>query len=65
MTTDPLAPARHVIGSRYVASVKPYILELTGLSQAAGPGDVTTMDIRSDRVLIQVDDGQIAELVIR
>jgi hypothetical protein len=56
MTTDILSPARHVIGSQYVESVKPYILELTGLMTAAGPRDITTMDIRSDRVLINVDN---------
>ena len=56
MTNDILAPARHVIGSRYVESVKPYILELTGLAIAVGPKDITTMDIRTDRVIIQADD---------
>ncbi|HEK1691447.1 hypothetical protein PpSQ1_23360 [Pseudomonas putida] len=55
MTTDILSPARHVIGSQYVESVKPYIVELTGLMSAAGPRDITTKDIRSDRVLISVD----------
>ena len=56
MTTDILAPARHVIGSRYVESVKPYILELTGLAVAVGPQDMTTMDIRTDRIIIRADD---------
>ncbi|WAB98260.1 MULTISPECIES: hypothetical protein [Pseudomonas] len=55
MTSDILDRARHVIGSQYVESVKPYILELTGLLSAAGPRDVTTLDIRSDRVMISVD----------
>lgn len=56
MTSDILAPARHVIGSRYVESVKPYILELTGLAFAVGPKDITTMDIRTDRIIIRADD---------
>ncbi|MDZ5603051.1 hypothetical protein SJI00_09725 [Pseudomonas sp. RP23018S] len=65
MSTDILSPARHIIGSRYVESVKPYLLELTGLQQAAGPNDMTTKDLRTDRVLIKVDgSGLIAELVI-
>ncbi|GLH33555.1 MULTISPECIES: hypothetical protein [Pseudomonas] len=57
MTTDILGAARHVIGSQYVESVKPYILELTGLTTAAGPHDITSKDIRSDRVMIRVDAG--------
>ncbi|HDS1737263.1 MULTISPECIES: hypothetical protein [Pseudomonas] len=65
MTTDILAPARHVIGSQYVESVKPYILELTNMTYAAGPRDITTKDIRSDRVMIGVDgNGAIDRLQI-
>ena len=65
MTTDILGPARHVIGTRYVESVKPYIVELTGLASAAGPHDMITRDMRSDRVLISVDaDGNIKGLSI-
>ncbi|MBJ9974584.1 hypothetical protein IAE35_08410 [Pseudomonas sp. S75] len=59
MTTDILSPARHVIGTRYVESVKAYLLELTGLHLAAGPGDVTTMDIRQDRIIIDADEAGI------
>ena len=55
MTTDTLSPCSHVIGTRYVESVKPYILELTGLNLAAGPRDITTRDMRSDRIMIYVD----------
>lgn len=65
MTTDILGPARHVIGSRYVESVKAYILELTGLRIAVGPNDIRTMDLRTDRVVIQADgDNRITGLVI-
>lgn len=65
MTTDILGPTRHVIGSRYVESVKAYILELTGLHIAVGPNDISTMDLRTDRVLIQADgDNCITGLVI-
>ncbi|WP_312934429.1 hypothetical protein [Pseudomonas sp.] len=57
MTSDALANARHLIGSRYVETVKPYLLELTGLSIAVGPDDLlVTLDIRQDRVFIEVDD---------
>lgn len=64
MTTDTLAPARHVIGSRYVESVKPYIFELTGL-YAYGPSEIMTKDYRTDRVSVCVDNaGCISELVI-
>lgn len=63
---DVLAPARHVIGSRYVQSVKAYVLELTGLRKAIGPKDPSTKDIRTDRVFIKVDeDGLINRLVIK
>ncbi|WP_313738444.1 hypothetical protein [Pseudomonas sp.] len=65
MSTDILGPARHVIGSRYVESVKPYVLELTGLYHAVGPNDFTTRDIRTDRILIGVDEhGDITGLTI-
>ncbi len=66
MTTDILGPARHVIATCYVETVKPYILELTGLTTAAGPNDITTKDLRSDRVMISVDaDGKISGLKIQ
>lgn len=56
MTTDILGPVRHIIGTPYVDSIKPYILELTGLAIVAGPRDITTRDFRSDRVIIAVDE---------
>lgn len=56
MTTDILAPARHVIGTPYTDSVKPYILTLTGLHIAVGPKDFSTRDLRSDRIFISVDE---------
>ncbi|WP_153786734.1 hypothetical protein [Pseudomonas sp. EMN2] len=65
MTTDILGPARHVIRTRYVESVKPYILELTSLTIAAGPKDLITRDLRGDRLIISVDaDGFISGLKI-
>jgi len=63
---DVLAPVRHVIGSPYVESVKDYILALTGLRRAVGPGEPATKDIRTDRVFISVDDdGRIARLTVK
>jgi hypothetical protein len=60
-----LQPVQPLIGMRYAPSVKPYILELTQLSIAVGPGDVSTKDLRTDRVFISVDDkGVISKLHI-
>lgn len=65
MTANSIEQIRHLIGSRYVESVKAYIIELTGLATAAGPNDITTKDIRMDRVMISVDDqGCITDLAI-
>lgn len=63
MTTDVLAAVRHLIGTRYAEDVKGLILEATGLRIAVGPNDITTMDIRTDRVIIKVDaEGLIEDL---
>ncbi|MGE7993728.1 hypothetical protein ACQKPE_22375 [Pseudomonas sp. NPDC089554] len=61
MSNDILGPARHVIGSRYVESVKAYILDLTGLSIAVGPEDPTNCEpefetFMKERVRIDTDD---------
>ncbi|WP_312934430.1 hypothetical protein [Pseudomonas sp.] len=65
MTTDILGPARHVIGTRYVESVKTYILELTGLTRACGPNDVCSKEFANDRIIISTDDsGLISHLKI-
>ncbi|OCT21123.1 hypothetical protein [Pseudomonas putida] len=66
MTSDILGPARHLIGTRYVESIKPYIAELTGLPKIVGPDDATTMDLRTDRILVSSDEhGVITDLIIR
>ncbi|MDF0733336.1 I78 family peptidase inhibitor [Pseudomonas entomophila] len=65
MTTDVLAPVRHLIGTAYSDSVKATILEATGLAVAVGPTDIATMEIRNDRVQIKVDgNGIIEDLII-
>lgn len=64
MTTDILAPARHVIGSRYVESANAYILELTGLERVkVVKGEVDTLENFSFQVRIYVDEsGRISGL---
>ncbi|WP_459207224.1 hypothetical protein ACSMEV_03195 [Pseudomonas sp. MLB6B] len=65
MTAEILDSAKHVIGSRYVESVKPYILELTGLQRAVRDDEMATKEMATDRVFIAVDDaGNIADLYI-
>ncbi|MGE7993729.1 hypothetical protein ACQKPE_22380 [Pseudomonas sp. NPDC089554] len=55
MTTDILSPARHVIGSRYIESVKAYILELTGLEIAKTVYGADTFENFPSQVRIYVD----------
>jgi len=50
----------HLIGTRYIDSVKCYIRELTHLPFVIGPYDPATKDYRSDRVFIVIDKGIIA-----
>ncbi|HGM5582371.1 TPA: hypothetical protein ACKP22_004088 [Pseudomonas putida] len=59
MTSDILGPVRHVIGTRYVESIKPYIVELTGLPKIAGPDDIVTRDLRTDRIMISCDEHRV------
>ncbi|CAG8869369.1 hypothetical protein PS627_03447 [Pseudomonas fluorescens] len=61
---DLLGPVRHLIGTRYVPSVKTYILEMTGMSIVVGPTDPATHDKRGDRVFVLVDEGFITDLRI-
>jgi len=65
MTTDILAPVRHIIGSRYVESVQAYVLELTGLKRVkVVTGLVDTLDLHLDQVRIYVEeDGNISHLI--
>ncbi|MBC3422024.1 MULTISPECIES: hypothetical protein [unclassified Pseudomonas] len=56
MTTDILAPARHVIGSRYVESVNAYVLELTGLATVRVVTGADLRDFKHDQVRIDVDE---------
>jgi hypothetical protein len=56
MTNDDIVKQLHyLIGSRYVASVKAYIEELTGRARVVGPGDMTTLDIDPQRIRIVTD----------
>lgn len=62
---DLLGAVRHLIGTRYVPSVQPYILEMTGMFFVVGPDEPVSLDIRSDRVIIVADDqGIITDLRI-
>jgi len=62
---DLTTPVQHLIGTRYVESVKAYILEMTGLTYIVGPNEVSTMDIRTDRIYVHVDEaGNISRLRI-
>lgn len=49
----------HLIGTRYVESVKGYIRELISLPLVIGPKEPATKDYRTDRVFIVVDEGMI------
>jgi hypothetical protein len=62
---DLTTPVQHLIGTRYVESVKAYILEMTGLTYVIGPNEMSTMDIRTDRIYVHVDEtGNISRLRI-
>lgn len=62
---DLTTPVQHLIGTRYVESVKAYILEMTGLTYIVGPNEVSTMDIRTDRIYVHADEaGNISRLRI-
>ncbi|MDO7909735.1 I78 family peptidase inhibitor [Pseudomonas monteilii] len=62
---DLTTSVQHLIGTRYVESVKAYILEMTGLMSVIGPNDISTMDIRTDRIYVDVDEaGNISRLRI-
>ena len=64
-SSELLTPARGLIGMPYAASVKPYVLEITGLHIAVGPNDISTKDRRIDRVFIEVnDEGFISNMLI-
>lgn len=62
---DLIGAVRHLIGTRYVPSVKTYILEMTEMSIVVGPREPATFDIRDDRVFVTVDEhGEISALRI-
>lgn len=66
---DLLANVRDLIGTRYEEATKEKILEAlkeVGVRIVAGPHDITTKDMRSDRVMVSADDeGIITALNIR
>jgi hypothetical protein len=54
MTNDQvLQHIQHLVGSRYVPSVKPYITELTGRTRVVGVDELTALDINPERIKIQ------------
>lgn len=60
MTSDQvLASLQHLIGSRYVPSVKPYITELTGRTRVNGPNEPQTREMDPQRITIRVNGGDI------
>ena len=46
----------HLIGTRYVPSVKAYISELTGRTRVVGVNEVSTKEFDADRINIKADD---------
>ncbi|WP_434772982.1 I78 family peptidase inhibitor [Pseudomonas entomophila] len=63
--TDKTMLVNHLIGTRYVESVKPYILEMTGLKRVVGPNEPSTLDFRTDRIHVHTDEaGNISQLHI-
>ncbi len=53
MTNDQvLAALNHLIGTRYVASVKSYITELTERSRVVGPNEMSTKEYDTNRIHI-------------
>ena len=50
-----LQQLQHLIGTRYVPTVKAYISELTGRDRVVGPGEVTTREFDVNRVNIEAD----------
>lgn len=46
----------HLIGTRYVPSVKAYISELTGRARVVGVNEVSTKEFDTDRINIKADD---------
>lgn len=47
---------RHLVGSRYVASVKRYITELTERMQVFGPRDLVSREWNPERITIRVNE---------
>ncbi|MFJ4442925.1 hypothetical protein ACIPZ8_12630 [Pseudomonas sp. NPDC089422] len=55
-----LESIRHLIGSRYVKSVEPYILELTGKQFATvHRGDIVTLDYAEGRIRLFLDENDL------
>ncbi len=51
-----LQQLQHLIGTRYVPTVKTYISELTGRARVTGPNEPTTREFDSNRINIAADD---------
>lgn len=61
MTNEQITQAlQHLVGTRYVPTVKAYISELTGRARVVGPNEVLTKDFRLDRVNVSIEAGLIS-----
>lgn len=62
MTNDQVTTTlQHLIGSRYVPTVKAYISELTERARVVGPNDVATFDYDEQRIHIVANDNGLIE----
>jgi hypothetical protein len=58
---DVLQQLKHLIGSRYVPSVKAYISELTGHTRVVGIGEISTTEVDSSRIRIRGDEAGVIQ----
>jgi hypothetical protein len=50
---------QHLVGTRYVPSLKAYISELTGRPRIVGPNEITTYEFDVERIQIRADSTEI------
>lgn len=46
---------QHLVGTRYIPSLKAYISELTGRPRVVGPNEITTREYDVERIHIKAD----------
>ncbi len=56
-----LNSVKHLVGSRYVPSVKAYISELTGRPKVTGVDDISTMECDDNRLNIKGNEAGLIE----